>query len=181
MSSPTVVAFFGPLHCGKSSAASLLIEKYGFLRHGVGDGPKEMLRPLGLTDRHLYGDLKEVPCEELNGKTPRYALQSLASQWGRDLIDRALWVKRWYRFLPPGATHLVVDDVRTHEGADYFVSQGAMVVKIERPGLNMDDEQRNHDTEKHFGTMAHTHVLVNDGTLDEFIAKVDALVNPTLS
>ena len=181
MPSPTVVAFFGPLHCGKSSAAGLLIEKYGFLRHSVGDAPKEMLRVLGLDDRHLYGDLKEVPCEMLNGKTPRYALQTIASQWGRELIDRAIWVKRWYRFLPPNATRLVVDDVRTHEGADYFVEQGAMVIKIVRPDLDMDDDQRKHDTERHFDTMAHTHTITNDGTLDEFVAKVDALVEPTLS
>lgn len=181
MPTRTVVAFFGPLHCGKSSACSLLIEKYGFLRHGVGDGPKEMLRCLGLDDRHLYGDLKEVPCEELNGKTPRYALQTLASQWGRDLIGRDVWVKRWYRFIPEGATKLVVDDVRTVEGANAFIQEGAIVVKIERPSLDLDDPQRQHDTERHFGEMPFTNVLVNDGTLDEFLAKVDALVGSALS
>ena len=43
-----------------------------------------MLYQLGLGEAHIEGALKEVPCELLGGKTPRYAMQTLGTEWGRD-------------------------------------------------------------------------------------------------
>jgi hypothetical protein len=43
-------------------------------------------------DRMLNGDLKEVPTPHFMGKTPRYAQQTLGTEWGRVLIGDDIWV-----------------------------------------------------------------------------------------
>jgi hypothetical protein len=74
-----------------------------------------MLRSLGLNNSELYGHLKEKPSPLLGGKTPRHAMQTLGTEWGRNLISADLWTNAW---LVPVQEHLangrcvVVDDVR---------------------------------------------------------------------
>jgi hypothetical protein len=43
--------------------------------------------------RMIEGDLKEVETHYLGGRTPRYAMQTLGTEWGRNLIADDLWVK----------------------------------------------------------------------------------------
>jgi hypothetical protein len=44
-------------------------------------GPlKSMCMALGLTEAHIEGHLKEVPCELLCGQTPRHAMQTLGTE-----------------------------------------------------------------------------------------------------
>lgn len=43
-------------------------------------------------ERMIEGDLKEVETEYLAGRTPRYAMQTLGTEWGRDLIGADFWV-----------------------------------------------------------------------------------------
>lgn len=171
----TVIAFGGPMHSGKSLASKHLITEHGFVNHPIAIGVKDMIRVLGPTNEHLYGSLKEQPTDFLCGKTPRYAMQTLASEWGRSLISPTIWVEYWARTVPD-VDAVVIDDLRTVEGSKWMQARGAVLVGIERPGIEDGSEARQHETETQFSQIKYDHRIVNDGSIEDFKAKLDALV-----
>jgi hypothetical protein len=97
---------------------------------------KEMIRTLlayqgldaGTIDRMIEGDLKEVPTDYLAGKTPRFAMQTLGTEWGRDLIGKNFWVGTAMR--RAGGQPSVITDVRFHNELDAVVEAGGVNVGI---------------------------------------------------
>jgi hypothetical protein len=119
---PKIVAFSGPAGAGKSTASEVL-EAEGFERVKFAAPLKAMLRgfyrEIGLPDdmieRKIEGDLKEQPCEHLCGKSPRHAMLTLGTEWGRDLIGSGLWVRAWKtkaKLALKRAAGVVCDDLR---------------------------------------------------------------------
>lgn len=132
-----VIGFCGPIGCGKSTAARILMERYGYRRERFADPLKAMLAALGLSPEELDGPAKEAPAALLGGRTPRHAMQTLGTEWGRQLIDPDLWVRAWElrvggywrRFHAP----VVSDDVRFGNEVAAIRAMGGLVVRIERP------------------------------------------------
>ena len=87
-----LIAMTGAKFSGKTSASDILVNEHGFVRLRFADALKSMLRSIGLTEAQIDGDEKELPCIILGGKTPRWAMQTLGTEWGRDLIDSHLWI-----------------------------------------------------------------------------------------
>lgn len=106
-----LIAITGPIGAGKTTVAECLVNYYGFTSVKFAQPLKDMLRALGLTEKELEGDSKEQPCSLLGGKTPRWAMQSLGTEWGRDLIDPNLWVNAWINYAKQ-YNKVVVDDAR---------------------------------------------------------------------
>ena len=110
-----LIAFCGYMGSGKTYAADYLVERYGYTRVKFAGPLKNMLRTMGLTDEHIEGDLKDKPCDLLEGRTPRWAMQSLGTEWGRDLISPNLWGNLWEKEvqeLMSAGKPVVVDDCR---------------------------------------------------------------------
>jgi len=130
---PVIVALTGPAGAGKSTAARYLIERHGYVLVKFAGPLKAMLRALGLTDEHIEGSLKEAPCPLLGGKTPRYAMQTLGTEWGRDLISSDLWVNAWRDFatsvLDQGG-RVVVDDCRFPNEAQRAREMGGKIFEV---------------------------------------------------
>ena len=141
--SPKVIALSGRAGSGKSLASETLVQA-GWKRVKFADGLKNMLRSLydtaGLTldeiERRLEGDLKEQPDPLLKGKTPRWAMQSLGNEWGRELIHRDLWlslaIKAVRNHMSVGY-NVVVDDCRYVNEADAVRNIGGSVWLVKRP------------------------------------------------
>jgi hypothetical protein len=121
-------------------------------------GPlKSMMRAIGLTDEHIEGALKEVPCDLLCGKTPRHAMQTIGAEWGRDLIGGELWVNLWRATLPPG--RVVCDDIRYPNEAAMVRFLGGLVVEVRREGIGTHGA---HQSERFDGVVPDT-VIYNPG------------------
>lgn len=95
---PRVVGLCGFAGSGKSEAAAAL-EREGYTRLRFAGPLKAILRDAlsraGLgdvaVDRRVEGDLKEVPCDYLGGKTPRHFMQAIG-EWARREIHPDFWV-----------------------------------------------------------------------------------------
>lgn len=134
-----------------------------------------MMRCLGLDDRHTDGHLKEVPCLILNGHTPRYAMQTIGTEWGRGIIGDSLWVNAWRSTLPKG--NIVVDDVRFENEADAVRELGGVVVRIVRGDTISvgDHESERLDLQEDWRIDNNRSV---DAMQNEFDAVIASIINP---
>mgnify|MGYP000347161400 CR=1 FL=1 len=97
-----LIAMTGQKRSGKDTVAALIHDyEYGrrtFERVSFAGTLKGMIRHLLLSagmneetaEDHINGNRKEVPLDVLQGKTTRFAMQTLGTEW-RDLIGKDLW------------------------------------------------------------------------------------------
>jgi hypothetical protein len=164
-----IIGFCGLIGAGKTTAAKHLIDEHAFTRVRFAGPLKDMMRVLGLSPDHIDGALKELPCELLGGKTPRWAQQSLGTEWGRDLIHPDLWINAWKQ---RAIKHLrvVADDVRFLNEAAAIRSLGGITVRITRPGTIQQD----HPSERQDFPVQYS--IDNEGSPEELAVKIDDLV-----
>lgn len=130
---PPVVAFTGPAGSGKSTATRYLIEKHGYTLVKFAGPLKDMMRAIGLTEDELEGSLKETPCNLLAGKTPRHAMQTLGTEWGRKCIGDGFWVNLWRERaveILAQAGRVVVDDCRFPNEAKVIRRLGGDIYRL---------------------------------------------------
>ena len=136
MNTPRVVALIGFAHCGKSTVAGMLADM-GYTRLKFAAPLKDMLRSIGLTDYEIEGAGKERPCALLAGRTPRHAMVTLGTEWGRDLISPEFWTgiaaKRARDVLAAGG-RVVFDDCRFENEGAVVRALGGEVWRVVRPG-----------------------------------------------
>lgn len=171
----TIVAFTGLAGAGKSTAAAHLTNHRGFQRVRFAGPLKAMMAALGLTQNQIEGSEKESPCALLGGKTPRWAMQSLGTEWGRDLIDSDLWIRAWQAAVTavPAGAPVVVDDCRFPNEAAAVSAAGGIIVRVERPGAGTPSGYQ-HSSETHALPAARTlHNTLSEQNLRE---QVDVLL-----
>ncbi|RME40637.1 MAG: hypothetical protein D6794_01875 [Deltaproteobacteria bacterium] len=107
--------------------------------------------------------------------TVRLILQWWGTEYRR-AQDPDYWTKAWeakVSALDLDRVHVLVDDVRFMNELKTLRHFRARIVKIERPGFN---GAGNHASETSLdGYDAWDAVIVNDGTLEQFLARVEAL------
>lgn len=178
-----IYAFAGKRFSGKSTASQVLVED-GFVDAKFADPLKNMMRAFYRTcgvdeeiiERKIEGDLKEVPCGWLAGKTPRYAMQTLGTEW-RDMISTTLWSDIFVNRVQSGVLgdKIVCSDFRFPHEAEALSEVGAYTYKIDRPSLQ-DDDVSKHASETQIDALPVIGTITNDGTKDELRAKVTALL-----
>lgn len=132
---------------------------------------KRMLASLGVDDRHLYGTPadKEQPLDLLCGRSARSALQTLGTEWGRNLIGDDLWLRAWLHAVEtesdPGDV-IVADDVRFANEAETIIERGGLVLCVVRSVADFDRIPK-HASED-FAALPFHHVIVNAGSLYGF-------------
>jgi hypothetical protein len=130
---PRLVAFTGLAGSGKTTAAQYLVEQHGYVRTRFADPLKSMLRSIGLGYDEIDGARKELPTPLLCGKTPRWAMQTLGTEWGRNCICPDLWTTLWTEraaeCMDLGG-RVVVDDCRFENEARSVRRLGGLVVRI---------------------------------------------------
>jgi hypothetical protein len=173
-----VVGLSGYAGSGKSAVAKYLVENHGFIRLSYASPIKKMIHALlreagvgPVTIREMIdGKLKEVPSDVLGGKTPRYAMQTLGTEWGRSLIAQDLWrsilLRRMNAELDRGH-RVVIDDVRFHNESKFLMEHGR-VFRIER----FADQQMTHISEDQ--SFPVDDIIANNGSLQELYAAIDA-------
>lgn len=166
-----VVGFAGKMGSGKTTAARLLIEKHGFERIRFAGPLKNMMYALGLTEAEVDGAFKESPCDLLGGKTPRHAMQTIGTEWGRNIIDDGLWIRAWRRAVEktlPGAW-IVVDDVRFPNEAAVIREMGGVLIRIDR--ASEPRAAAGHSSEEI--AFDYDFVVKNDGTVEQFKQQIE--------
>lgn len=131
-----LIGFSGEMGVGKDEAAKALLG-LGYQRIAFGDALKSMaMHGLGLTWDQVHGS-QEEKAKELEwlrpGNSPRRILQTLGTEWGRELIDPNLWVEVVRRAVlaRPGGL-VVIPDVRFENEAEMIRDMGGTVIHVRR-------------------------------------------------
>lgn len=135
---------------------------------------KEMLLLIGLTPDQIDGASKELPSTLLGGKTPRWAMQSLGTEWGRNLIHPDLWVNIMKaRLMEQWKTNpgwpFVIDDIRFPNEVEMVYELGGVMCRVERRGITAPQD---HAPENQVYNLRVDAVIHNDGSLEELRAAV---------
>lgn len=170
-----LIALVGKKQSGKSTAADYLRETHSYTIIKFADPLKEMLRAIGLEEPHLNGDLKETPLKILCNQTPRYAMQTLGTEWGRHLIGEKFWINLWRekakRFLQESIQNkVVVDDVRFLNEATAVTTLGGEIIRITRKGIVSDDS---HPSETEQDLIPSTYTIKNNKSIPHFLGAID--------
>jgi len=161
-----LIALCGLKGSGKSTAAQTLAGSLPAARIRFAGPLKDMLRTFGLDDQEIEGDLKEVPSPKLCGKTPRHAMVTLGTEWGRDLIGESIWVDAWRRAVEPRLARnidILTEDLRFPNEYEAVRALGGIVVRVTRPGLVPGE----HESERHALKFAADVEIYNDGDLED--------------
>jgi hypothetical protein len=132
---PRLIGLIGYAGSGKTTVSSILCTDFQFQRLRFADTLKRMLLAFGLTPEQVDGCKKEFPCDLLNGGTPRWAMQTLGTEWGRNLIHPDIWVnvaiENWRK---RDIGNYVFDDVRFENEAHAIREAGGEIWRVRRPG-----------------------------------------------
>lgn len=139
-----LIALNSPLpQSGKSTLARALIHKQGFRVMPFAAPVKRMvvflLEQLGYdaaVASHLVSQDKEHQVELLDGVTVRHLLQTIGTDWGRQMIHPEIWVRAWRpeveQLLMEGVS-VVVDDMRFPNELAEVKRLGGLTVRVVRP------------------------------------------------
>ncbi len=163
-----VFGLTGQARSGKDTLAGYLVDNHGFVRIGLADPLREFVSLVtGLDpDSLMDGSIKEEPLDWLGGKSPRQLMQLLGTEFGRDMIDKDIWLKVAQRRIElakdRGAAGVVISDVRFDNEAAWVDKMGGHVIRIVRPGAQ---KVSNHVSESGVDDGWVSKVIYNDSSL----------------
>lgn len=169
-----LIGLAGKARTGKDTVADLIIEHQGGFRYSFADPIREMLIPLGIDLRMPeWQKMKETEIP-LIGKSPRYLMQTLGTEWGRNMVCEDLWLRLAAHKLKYSDSTMVVADVRFENEAEWIRQNGGLLIHIFR-----DDAPsvRAHPSEAGVMVKKGDRTIHNDGSLLDLAAKVHALLS----
>ena len=144
-----VIAFAGPAGVGKSTAARYLTTEARLgkvLTLSFAEPMREMVATIlwngsdSFTQEH-----KNDPLYGLCGKTPRQLLETIGTEWGKNLIGENIWLDILAnQITSSNFDTYVIDDLRTDAEATYLSNVfNAIIIHLSRPGI---EYKRDHIT-----------------------------------
>jgi hypothetical protein len=162
-----IIGLCGPEGSGKTTVADWLVERFGYAKESFAKPLKQMIEVFGVPEKYIYGSQedKEQPLDILCGRSARYAMRTLGTEWGRDIISPQIWVHHWKR--RAYGRLVVCDDVRFHNEVDAIHEMNGIVIRIEGRGVEKGEHSSDHSSELDVDA-----VVVNDRSLWELFDAV---------
>jgi len=169
-----LIAITGAKESGKTTLGKYIEEEFGFVRIPMAEPLKSMLKAVGVSEEQLNGSQKEKPCDLLCNRTPREAMQTLGTEWGRVLIGQEIWTNLWANRVKQHI-NVVTDDIRYPNELTAAKTLGAITINIRRQGKEGQDS---HSSELYANCMKTDIQLTNDGTIEELKYQFDTIMRP---
>lgn len=171
-----IIGICGPARSGKGEAAKVIKDMFGFDEYSFASPIRNfMIDFLGLAGGLAELDeIKDLPHYLLNEKTPRYAMQTLGTEWGRDMIWSELWVNRCIK-MSQRSRHAVISDVRFDNEAKAINNAGGVIIKVVRPDIRI--KESSHSSEKQISEDLLYKTITNDSDIWTFRQNVFSVVD----
>lgn len=191
MKKPFIIGLTGLAGTGKDTVRGILEHYEGYKGLAFADPIRDMIGPLldacGEPRAWMINrELKEQPIPAL-GVSYRHLAQTLGTEWGRDLVGSDTWVRIAaarikalsacaYEFDPIPEPRFVISDVRLANEAAWVKSQGGVVWRVTRWGV---DPVRDHASEAGIDLLPVDRTIENNGTFNQLVEIVSRI--PELS
>jgi hypothetical protein len=171
-----IIALTGRAGVGKTTVARELCKRHEFTRISFAGPLKAMMyalyieMDLSLEEilKRLQGDLKETHDYWLGGASPRKAMQTLGTEWGRHCLGENFWTGVWQRSVAKsGAQRVVAEDCRFHNEADTVRSLGGVIIGLRR------------DADSPLGAATRAHLSEYGTEPDEWVDCIDDMPSAT--
>lgn len=186
MKSNNLIALYSPApQAGKTTIANYLISDFGYARGRFSDPIKRVVGLLliyagydpDIARLMLDGDLKEKPIPMWNNVTTRYLMQTLGTDWGRNMVHPEMWVRAAMTEIlyavEDKETPVVVDDMRFPNEYDAMARQGATLIRVETPEQQASAA---HASEGALNDHHFDYTIVNDGTVEDLYDAIDTIL-----
>jgi len=138
MTNKTIIALTGPKGVGKTSIAREIESRHWTDRCilSFAEPLRRMMAQLIPMPLMTDPKKKEEPLEWLGGKSPRQLLQSLGTDWGREMISETIWIDAMRRMIADQTFGtIIIDDCRFENEAQMVREMGGIVIGLEREGI----------------------------------------------
>lgn len=168
-----LIGITGRARSGKDTVANFIVAAIGGYRYNFADPIRAMLAPLGVDMSDPYWQArKEEPVPAL-GVSPRRMMQTLGTEWGRQLINPDLWLIMARQRLMQHGYGMVISDVRFDNEAAWVRKHGGRIIHVFRPDTKAVEAHVSEDGIE----MQDTDIrLFNGGTLEELQLSVRELL-----
>lgn len=169
-----LIGFTGKARSGKDTAALYLAKSLKGHKFAFADPIRDMLECIGV-DAYTVAD-KEAPLPYI-GKSLRECMQTLGTEWGRNMIHPDLWIivaQRNIELLRNAGLMVAISDVRFDNEASMIRRLGGKIVEVIRPAV--EEAVRPHVSEAGLNPMWIDHTIFNDSSIEAFHERVYGVV-----
>lgn len=174
MASPPIIGITGLARSGKDTVANFIIASRGGYRYSFADPIREMVRALGIDMSEPYWQKNKEEIIPALGASPRRIMQTLGTEWGRQLINPNLWLILAQQRLLRHGPGMIIPDVRFPNEAGWVRKHGGLLIHLSRPGVEPVAE---HVSESGVERDPMDALLFNTGTLEELQTAVRGLIS----
>lgn len=140
MNPPLLIGIAGRARTGKNTLANFIQAQHnGYYQYAFAGPIRAMLKAgLGIDMDGSWGDTKEQEIPLL-GKSPRQLMQTLGTEWGRQLVHPDLWVLLAHQLLMRRGPGMIITDLRFENEAAWVRRNRGVVLHLQRnaaPAVN---------------------------------------------
>lgn len=173
---PRVIGIMGDAGCGKDTIADYLVWKFDYVKYSMADplrkGLCAMIDEIDM-DMLLDREAKERVIEAY-GKSPRQMMQTIGTEWGRELVHSDIWLMQARRFIEKSDKPVVIPDIRFPNEHEMLQDlDGAKVWRIIRTKTPVISS---HQSEGQLEEVRTDHVFHNNGTVIQLLQAVDGTI-----
>ena len=166
-----LVGLTGKARSGKDTLASYLETSYGFRRYSFADPIRKGLTAM-LGPSWCDGEKEEPIRFNPKLKSPRYLMQTLGTEWGRNLFYDELWIDLAKYHMPKDCP-VVVSDVRFENEAKFIRDCGGFIVHIQR---DCAPKVREHISEAGIEKVPGDFALDNNYSISSMFSHMDSIL-----
>lgn len=172
---PSIIGLTGLAGSGKDTVADLLISKMGGYTYSFANPIRAMLNAgfgIDMNDPY-WKKRKEEPLPQF-GKSPREMMQTLGTEWGRELVSDDIWLVMANIKLMKHGFGMIIPDVRFENEAAWIRDRGGTLLHVTRKNI---EPVTPHSSEGGVKAIPGEIYIPNDGTLQDLQDLVDGIVD----
>lgn len=173
MHKAAVIGIHGRARTGKDTVANFIVSHRGGYVYSFADPIRAMLVPLGIDMSDPYWQAHKENIIPALGVSPRRLMQTLGTEWGRQLINQDLWLILAKQRLLNFGPGMVIPDVRFENEAAWVRKHGGRIIHVVRPNVAPVEA---HASEDGIEVLPEDAQLSNSGTLEELQLSVRELL-----
>lgn len=178
-----LIGLCGAAGAGKNAVAEILERKYGYMHFGFADPLYRAISAItGVPESILRDRTAKERTIDWIGKSPRQLLQTMGTEWGRQMVRDDLWIQIAMRkatnfeAMLRGAGGVAITDCRFENEAVAIkeLRPSNVIWRVERRATCLAEDTARHSSEAGIPDYLVDTVIDNNGSLDDLTASVDA-------